>query len=93
MPKFRILSLIIVGCLIAFSIILLSDGIYRLSRSDMQTYVVLSLISSFVSFACILFLKPSETASNYIKDNVLILWIKRKKLEEQKRIKDLEDQK
>lgn len=73
-----------------FCTITISDGVGRAYRSDLEIMVYLVLLVSIYNcVAYFLFeIRPSER-SDERKQGILSLWIKRKKLEEEKRIKEL----
>lgn len=76
------------GLLISGGIILASYP-YSPSKGDLLAGTYLLIITSLISLVCIFIISPSKTDSS----NLLSLWIKRKRLEEQQRIKSLQDKK
>ena len=90
MSKFRFLALLVLGLNIFFSAIALIDGVYSIGRSDIQIFLIGGVASSAIGFICLIFLKPSENGNQDSRGNVLSLWLKRRKLEEQKKIDELQ---
>ncbi|MBU4681200.1 hypothetical protein KC222_04135 [Cedecea davisae] len=82
--------LALASCL--FCTITITDGVGRAYRSDLEIMVYLALLVSIYNcVAYFLFeIRPSENSSDK-NQGIISLWIKRKKLEEEKRIKELSD--
>ncbi|EAA8312672.1 hypothetical protein QPB07_001384 [Salmonella enterica subsp. enterica serovar Minnesota] len=91
MRKLRVVALCILFVYAFFSVLALVDGVYHLARSDVELFLYAGSAASIVGFIALLVMKPDHHESGIFKDNVLSLWIKRKKLEEEKRIKELQD--
>ncbi|HIG7745292.1 hypothetical protein M1V74_26195 [Klebsiella pneumoniae] len=91
MRKLRVVALCILFVYAFFSVLALVDGVYHLARSDVELFLYAGSAASIVGFIALLAIKPDHHESGIFKDNVLSLWIKRKKLEEEKRIKELQD--
>ncbi|MBG2175085.1 hypothetical protein [Klebsiella pneumoniae] len=91
MRKLRVVALCILFVYAFFSVLALVDGVYHLARSDVELFLYAGSAASIVGFIALLAMKPDHNESGIFKDNVLSLWIKRKKLEEEKRIKELQD--
>ncbi|KLY37120.1 hypothetical protein SK92_00254 [Klebsiella oxytoca] len=77
-----------------FCSILIVDGIWRAHRADleMMVYLVL-LVSIYNCVAYFLFEIKPEDKNGDAKESFITLWFKRKKLEEQQRIRELEAKK
>lgn len=91
MHKLRMVALCLLAVYAFFSILALVDGVYHLARSDMELFLYAGSIASIIGMIALLLMKPESPDGDILKDNVLSLWLKRKKLEEAKRIKDLEN--
>jgi hypothetical protein len=89
MEMFRkvILTIYVISFILAA--IALSDGDFRAFRYGRPEQVIPWLFMFFSSAISIYFIGFYEKKAE-IKDNVISLWLKRKKLEEKKRISELE---
>lgn len=83
-----------IGLLAASAGLLVSAGVmiysypYPPSKYDLIVVMYASVATSLVSLICILCMKVIEPADG--KENLLSLWIKRKRLEERSKIEQLE---
>ncbi|MDK9363627.1 MULTISPECIES: hypothetical protein [Lelliottia] len=87
----RIAALFILTIYALFCSLALVDGVYHLARSDVELFLYGGAIVSGIGFFTIIILEPFSEEVNPLKGNVLSLWLKRRKLEEEKRIKELQE--
>lgn len=89
MELFRKIVLAIYVCSFVLAAIALSDGDFRAFRYGRTEQVIPWIFMFFSSAISIYFIGFHEKKLDK-KDNVISLWLKRKKLEEKKRIAELE---
>lgn len=76
---------------LVFSAIVLSQGDGWVSQSDLEMLVYLAItLSIFNAFSFFVFEIKKDGTNDGEGGNLLSLWLKRKRLEEEKRISDLE---
>ena len=71
-----------------FLTVVLIDGVRNLMRSDIEIFLYGGLVSALLGFISLAFPQKNDW-KGFIKENVISLWIERKKLEEKKRIDEL----
>ncbi|HBS0033705.1 hypothetical protein H5833_09065 [Klebsiella pneumoniae] len=68
-----------------------NGGYYGPRHGDLENVFYVALVTSIASLVCfILLLLNKRSIENEISNDIVSLWIKRRRLEEQQRIRDLE---
>ncbi|MBN5375525.1 hypothetical protein JY493_00115 [Serratia marcescens] len=76
---------------LVFSAIIFSEGDGWISQGDLEMLVYLAItLSIFNAFSFFVFEIKKDSTNDGSGGNLLSLWLKRKRLEEEKRISDLE---
>lgn|GEM_PF-7128273 len=74
-----------------FCSIVIVEGVGRTSRSDLEIMVYLALlIAIYNCFTYFIFEIKPDSENGERQASIISLWLKRKRLEEQKRIRELE---
>lgn len=74
-------------CIYAF----FNGGYYGPRHEDLKNVFYVALVTSIATLACFIMLYINKKSlENNISNGIISLWIRRKRLEEQQRIRDLE---
>ncbi|EOG5418618.1 hypothetical protein ACM92Y_001230 [Cronobacter malonaticus] len=88
MRKFRFIVIAFLIIYLLFGTVVFIDGIRRLMRSDMEIMIYGGFIAALLGLIALI-LPSKNGGTTSLKDNFIYLWMERKRLEEKKRIDEL----